>query len=69
MTQSLIDPLGLLNNPVTVVASSQQELARFENTQVGVCPVCKVQMRQILAAGIPSYVCMEHRICVPRENP
>lgn len=64
----MLDPLGLLNSPFVTTASTKAEVARMENTRIGVCPVCQQPMKSIIAAGIDSYVCMEHRVCVPKEN-
>ncbi|QJT71287.1 hypothetical protein GR11A_00250 [Vibrio phage vB_VcorM_GR11A] len=44
------------------------ETAALTNDAPEVCPVCKKPMKQVLANGIPSVVCMEHRVCLPRVD-
>jgi len=59
-TSGLKDPLNLLGN--------NKILARFENNDIGICPVCHQHMKTLEADGIPSYVCLTDRICLPRED-
>lgn len=65
--QPMIDPLGVLAG-ADEKPQPKAETARWENSEVGKCPVCKQQMRTLEAAGISSYVCLEHHIALPVQD-
>ena len=71
MNPMLNDPLGILRKPMTTAANRngvKAVTARLDNVNVGLCPVCNVQMKSSLAKDIPVYVCLEHHICLPQPN-
>lgn len=56
-------------NVITAKTSEKVEVvAKAENLNVGHCPQCKQKMKTIIVSGIDSYICMEHRVVMPREN-
>lgn len=65
----------MLNDPLfSVKAVSlqdntlQQEIARVENRDSKMCPVCGAQMTITHAVDIPVCVCLQHRIVMPMED-
>ena len=65
----------MLNNPLFSVKSAslsseplQQEIARVENRDSKMCPVCGSQMTVTHALDIPVCVCLQHRIVMPMED-
>lgn len=60
----LIDPLNIEH----ASTGQKKEVARWEPSPTGKCPVCAKQMVETQANGIRSYVCMPHRICLPIED-
>lgn len=60
---TLINPLQQSQN-----SDKSTVTARVENTNISVCPVCSTKMKRSTACGIPVYVCLAHRIIMPREN-
>lgn len=59
-----LDPLNLTDKSATI----NVETARFENTEVGKCPVCHIGMETAEVQGINCYVCVEHCICLPQPD-
>lgn len=59
------DPLNLGCTASTV---KQEITARFENTEIGKCPVCHVGMETAEIAEVPCYVCVEHCVCLPKPD-
>jgi hypothetical protein len=59
-------------NPLTTPAT-EVVTAKAENNVLGSCPVClqegqPAQMRVLSANGIESFVCLNHRICLPTKD-
>lgn len=42
--------------------------ARFENTEIGKCPVCHASMESAELSGIDVFVCTEHCVCLPKPD-
>lgn len=67
-----IDPLGLLSTtaaaPVAETAATQ-ETARMSNTVLGACPICGVEMPVVEVGRVQAYVCTEHCVCLPTQDP
>jgi hypothetical protein len=64
MKKIRIDPLNLIQSssaPETRTAVT----ARQNNTDVGKCPVCAVDMIVVQAASVQTFVCKEHCVCLP----
>jgi hypothetical protein len=70
MTAKRIDPLGLLA-PVTAATetAATQETARMSNTVLGHCPICSIQMPVVEVGRVQAYVCTEHCVCLPTQDP
>lgn len=65
----------MLNNPLFSVKfvsisddTLRQEVARVENRDSKMCPVCGSQMTITHAVDIPVCVCIQHRIVMPMED-
>lgn len=63
MAQNRVSPFS---KPTAVVARTQ-ETARNKLEKIDHCPVCDKLMLPVSAAGIPSYYCQEHRVCLPQK--
>lgn len=80
MATQRIDPLGMLAKPADAVlahssttAAPQLETARVENTELGKCPICKVDMPIVMVGAdagseTAAYVCTEHCVCLPTKD-
>lgn len=77
MATTRIDPLGMLpKSAASVLALSTERkvvTARMENTELGKCPICKIEMPIVMVGAdagseIPAYVCTEHCICLPTKD-
>lgn len=79
MATQRIDPLGMLNKPAPAVlahsstTAAQAETARVENTELGKCPICKVDMPIVMVGAdtgteTSAYVCIEHCVCLPTKD-
>lgn len=67
MTKHLKEPLGIFEGMKgTTVRKS--ESARFENTKIGICPVCATPMKTLAVGGIPAFCCLQDCVCVPTPN-
>lgn len=60
-------PLIMQDQVEKEVAQSVQT-ARVENTEYGVCPVCKKQMKLSLADTHQVLVCIDHSIVMPIKD-
>ena len=59
----------VMQQPETASGEAKLVSARFENTDEGLCPVCKTIMKPTNSNGIESLVCLTHRIVMPtRDN-
>lgn len=66
-----IDPLGLLEPRAETAGSDgvSKVQGRVDLNDTSTCPVCKKQMAPILAADIPSFICWDHRVVLPQQDP
>lgn len=47
---------------------ARAELARVENLQYGICPLCKDDMKRTVANGIPVLACLKDRVVMPEKD-
>ena len=62
-----------INPLVTASVKGAKEMARWDNEERGICPVCTQEgnpqeMRLAKTQLGPVYVCLEHHVCLPVEN-
>lgn len=69
-SSKLVDPLlqQLASSGAVTETSKKAETAANLNEKIDVCPKCGQKMQPTVAAGIPSYVCMEHRVVFPQPD-
>ena len=54
----------------SVTAAASQETAGVWNVdKESMCPACGKPMRNVTAAGVPSFVCMDDRVVLPVRQP
>lgn len=59
-----LDPL----NPEVSSVKTQVTANNNSINNVDCCPVCDKQMRLLECNGIPSFVCLEHRVALPCKD-
>lgn len=42
--------------------------ATYQITDASICPACKTKMKKVMASGIPAWVCVEDRVCLPQKT-
>lgn len=67
MIQRII-PEGMRPETAPTPEMASTETARFENTDVDKCPVCKEPMRRSLANDVPVMMCTSHSIVMPTKD-
>lgn len=79
MTSTLINPLDLVKPTATELRrdrisarlnkhSNTKETAAIKAVPSGTCPACGKRMGEVLANDIPSHVCYDCRVALPRPN-
>lgn len=69
-----LNPFELARKIEQASAERTAVTARWDLVDVGVCPACKQegmghrQMQLVSASGIPSFVCVEHCVCLPAPD-
>ena len=72
MTQTNLDPLGILKHEKISEKGSTLETARVQNIHAGICPVCQSSMKiskiKIDKREIDAYTCVNDRVVMPVQN-
>lgn len=72
MTQTNLDPLGILKHEKLSEKGSTLETARVQNIHAGICPICQGSMKiskiKIGSKDIDAYTCTNDRVCMPVQN-
>ena len=50
------------------LAAAIETAAAYQLTAEDVCPACGKSMKRTLASGIPSFVCLSDRVCLPART-
>jgi hypothetical protein len=79
MTSTLVNPLDLGQPTASDLRRerisarlnkhpSNKETAAIKAVPSGTCPACGKRMGEVIANGIPSHVCYDCRVALPRPN-